>query len=315
MLRLFRGFFKLARAIFRLSRIGKIRIGGELLYVPIRRKLYRFFWKFSAPSLDKPLDIGGHKICGIGPNRGGQNGMGLLMDTYEEDSTRLFNELVQENMNVIDIGAHIGYYTLHAARKVGNSGRVYAFEPENENYKWLLRNIEINNYSNVTASEKAVTDSSGSVKLWLAKGTGSHSLHPNFGEIREETSKESDSVQKNEIVKSTSLDDFLELQGWPIISVIKIDVEGAEPQVFSGMKKLLERQKELKIIFEFNRFNFQNSDISASDFLKSLQEKGFKLFSIGKLKANLMSDKDIFFLSEKSSTNTNLLAVKGNYEN
>ena len=178
MVRLQRRIFKIVRALFRASRIGRIRVGNSLLYIPIRRKLYRFIWKFSAPDPHKPLEVDGHQIYGIGPNRGGCNGMGILMDSYEEATTRIFKELTQQGMVVIDIGAHIGYYTLLAAREAGHSGRVYAFEPEVDNYRWLIKNVEINGYQNVTTVAKAVADRTGSIKLWIGNSSGTHSIYP-----------------------------------------------------------------------------------------------------------------------------------------
>jgi len=304
MLRLQRSIYRKTRALFRASGINKIRLGNTLLYVPIRRKLYRFIWKFSAPDLDKPIEVGGHQICGIGPKRGGLNGMGLLMDSYEEDSTRLFKEFIKQGMTVIDVGAHIGYYTLLAARGVGPSGRVYAFEPEVDNFRWLNKNIEMNGYLNVTTVAKAITDKTGSIKLWLATGSGSHSIYPNQG-----------SSQKKELIEATTIDDFLEAEGWPSIGVIKIDVEGAEKQVFTGMQRLLKRQDDLKIIFEFNRLHFEEIGINSLEFLQSLQANNFTLHSIGRKKTNAMSSDEILFLCSKSMTNTNLLACKGTYEN
>lgn len=55
----------------------------------------------------------------------------------------VFIELVREGMIVVDIGAHMGYYTLLAARAVGDKGKVFAFEPEPSNYALLVKNIRL----------------------------------------------------------------------------------------------------------------------------------------------------------------------------
>ncbi len=299
MLRLQRRMFRLARAVFRASGIHRIRVGNLLLYAPIRRSLYRFIWKVSAPDPDIPTEVQGHQICGIGPNRGGTNGMGILMDSYEEDSTRIFKELTQPDANVIDIGAHIGYYTLIAARGVGPNGKVYAFEPEVENYRWLQKNIEINGYQNVTTVSKAVAEKTGSLKLWLGNGSGTHSIYPEPG-----------GSQKNELVEATTIDDFLKAEGWPPIGVIKIDAEGAEPQVFIGMQQLLKHQNKLKIIFEFNRCRFEEIGLNPLNFLQSLQDKDLTLHSIGAKETNALSANDILYIGNESIGNINLLARK-----
>ena len=313
-LRLARFVFRIIRGLFRASGIGKIRLGNSLLYVPIRKKLYQFIWKYSARNPDKPLLVEGHNIWGIGQNRGGGNGMGLLMDSYEEDSTRLFKEFIQQGMAVIDIGAHVGYYTLLAARGVGSSGRVYAFEPERDNFRWLKKNIEMNGYTNVTTVPKAVTDETGFIKLWLMDSSGGHSIYPEK-DISHGAQEDNGSGQKKELVETTTIDDFLEAEGWPSIGVIKIDAEGAEHQVFAGMQRLFKRQDNLKIIFEFNRLRFEEIGVNSFECLQSLQANNFTLHSIDRKKTNALSSDDILFLCSKSSINVNLLASKGAYEN
>lgn len=68
---------------------------------------------------------------------------------YEPRETNLFKKIVRHGMTVIDLGANIGYYTLIASKLVGESGKVYAFEPEPDNFNILVKNININNLKNV----------------------------------------------------------------------------------------------------------------------------------------------------------------------
>ena len=72
-------------------------------------------------------------------------------------------------MTVVDIGANYGSYTLIASKLVGNDGRVYAFEPEPGNYDILVKNIEMNGYTNVTPIRKAVSNKQGKVRLYVDK--------------------------------------------------------------------------------------------------------------------------------------------------
>jgi predicted methyltransferase len=71
----------------------------------------------------------------------------MANDRYEPAITRLFQETLQPGMVVIDIGAHVGYYTLLAAKLVGPTGKIYAFEPEPGNNEALNKNIELKNTS------------------------------------------------------------------------------------------------------------------------------------------------------------------------
>ncbi len=72
-------------------------------------------------------------------------------EIYEPLETQLLLKRLKPGQTFVDIGANIGYYTLLAARQVGPAGRVYAFEPDEENFKLLQKNTEINGYSNVTS--------------------------------------------------------------------------------------------------------------------------------------------------------------------
>ena len=100
------------------------------------------------------------------------NGMPMWVDTrdrviathllgdeiWEPSETAAFLAQAREGMCVFDVGANIGYYTLLAARAVGSSGRVYAFEPEPVNFLLLTRNVAENRLTNVRLVDAAVSN-------------------------------------------------------------------------------------------------------------------------------------------------------------
>src|SRR3989344_9219581 len=73
---------------------------------------------------------------------------------YEPYLTRVFDQHIKKGDTVLDIGANIGYHTLHFARLVGETGKVYAFEPHPSNFALLKKNIEANGYKNVVLVQK-----------------------------------------------------------------------------------------------------------------------------------------------------------------
>ncbi len=68
-------------------------------------------------------------------------------------------------MVFFDIGANVGYYTLFASTLIGNSGRVFAFEPEPENMRMFIEHIRINERTNVVPVQKALSDVPGILRF------------------------------------------------------------------------------------------------------------------------------------------------------
>ena len=155
----------------------------------------------------------------------------------------LETELLQKEMGpgdvVLDIGAHIGYYTLIFARRVGPSGRVFAFEPEPDNIALLEKNIGLNGYHNVTLIQKAVSKKAGAARLYLAeKNSGDNRMYDSHERRR--------SVE----IETVALDDYFAAYDAPI-SLIKMDIQGAEHAALCGMSELLRRNKGVRIVSEF----------------------------------------------------------------
>ena len=186
----------------------------------------------------------------------------------------LFTGLVTEGMIVVDIGAHVGYYTLLAARAVGNKGKVFCFEPEPSNYALLLKNIEENNCSNVVPVQKAVTNTTGSIKLFIAKDPSGHSIGSD------------NPHQKAILVDSITLDDFFAGREHPI-HVIKIDVEGAEMAVLQGMRKIIAKNRQLNIFTEFNPEALMRAGFSPIEYFQMLVNYGFEIYVINEQKQSL----------------------------
>jgi FkbM family methyltransferase len=92
-----------------------------------------------------------------------------MSDVYEAGTTRLFQVLLKPGMTVVDVGAHIGYYTVLASRLVREEGRVYAFEPDPDTFAVLIENIKTKAIPNVLPIQKAVADRIGDAILYLGK--------------------------------------------------------------------------------------------------------------------------------------------------
>jgi len=185
---------------------------------------------------------------------------------YEPATTAFFKEALKPGMTVVDVGANVGYYTLLAARLVGGEGRVYAFEPEPENFALLEKNVQANGFRNVVCLQQAVSDRCGRVPFYLSWGSEAHSL-----------SAEVSSTSRSIEVASTSLDDFFRKEGWPSIDLIKMDIEGAETLALEGMKELIERSNNLSIITEFSQATTREAGVEPSSVPGRLHGMGFHI--------------------------------------
>ena len=191
----------------------------------------------------------------------------MAMGTYEEETTRLFVKIIEPGMTVVDIGAHVGYYTLLAAQNTGPSGKVYAFEPESNNFALLEKNVELNNYGNIHTENKAISNSTGPRELFITNlDSGRHSMYKH--EISQTNGLSIDTV---------TLDDFLEQISCSHVDLIKIDVEGAELEVLQGMRRLINNANKMALILEFNPQLLINAGVDPFRFPQSLADYGFKI--------------------------------------
>lgn len=225
-----------------------------------------------------------------------------IRGVYGELDTEIVKNEIKPGDIVIDVGANIGYYTLIFAKLVGKTGKVIAFEPEPKNFEILKKNIEINNYDNVIAEQKIVSDKCGKMKLYLSdSGIVGHRI------------KQIENLEKCIEVESIILDDYmkkLNLDGK--INFIKIDVEGAEHVVLKGSKKILEKNNHLKIFTEFNREEIKKYDSDPDEMLSLLINNDFHFF-LPNYKTNTLSlcGKDILLTSDELlKENLNILCRK-----
>lgn len=107
-----------------------------------------------------------------------QDSLGLSVGTgFEKFETQVMEKIIKKGDIVIDCGANIGYYSLLFSKLVGESGKVFAFEPEPTNFFLLQKNLKENNITNVKALNLAVSDKEGESVLFLDKdSSGSHSM-------------------------------------------------------------------------------------------------------------------------------------------
>jgi FkbM family methyltransferase len=141
----------------------------------------------------------------------------------------------------IDLGANTGYYTLLAAKLVGPAGRVVAVEASPPIYDQLLRNVQLNGLDNVRTIARAVSDSTGTVELFGGP----------VGNRGETTLVAQRGFAPQAIVEKAPFDRLVELDEFRRARLIKIDVEGHEPEALSGLFGwLASARDDLEIVVE-----------------------------------------------------------------
>lgn len=155
------------------------------------------------------------------------SGMRFLRGDYDaEQVVQLLAEL-QPGDVFYDVGAHIGYYSLAVARRVGPQGRVYAFEPLPLNLKLLRGHVAANHADNVEVIAAGVAEAAGTARFDLGKGTGR-------GRLGEGGGLEVPLVGLDQLVAEGRIRPP---------AMIKMDVEGAELQALRGARELLVRHR------------------------------------------------------------------------
>lgn len=187
--------------------------------------------------------------------------LALFLNRYEPDMTAAIQKLCRPGFTVLDIGANIGAHALRLAKIVGESGRVYAFEPTDYAYRKLGKNISLNLFKNITPIQIALSD-----KNLLRQCINFRSSWPTKGKP----------VEQESIVDFTKLDDWCKKENVEHVDLIKLDVDGNEYSVIAGAESLLTRHRPL-ILMEVWGPNF--SDHSKNPFVL-LNKLGYRFFHI-----------------------------------
>jgi FkbM family methyltransferase len=174
---------------------------------------------------------------------------------YEAETSNILGSLLQPGDTFIDIGAHVGYFSMLAAALVGPTGQVFAFEPDATNYAHLLDHIDLNGATQVRPLHMAVGAKPAIAEFFVnADNDGGHALWEVGRHPFNERSRQAPSSRK---VYVTSLDHLFATTDLARLKAIKIDSEGAEFAILVGAKGLLARHRIPFVIAEVNRFGLE----------------------------------------------------------
>ncbi len=236
----------------------------------------------------------------VDPKNGHTDVMLYINKSRDKEVTDVMDIYLQEGSVFVDIGANIGYETLWGAKIVGDQGKVVSFEPVPIIASQLSESVIHNKLTNVTLVKKGVSDVAEKVTIFLNdKDAGSSSIlnnQPNAKEFTIET------ITLDEALKDTEK-----------IDLIKIDVEGYEPQVLYGADMILKKFTP-PLVFEYQPYLYESKYTNILSLLT--EQYGYTLYHIEttnkvQIKNNQINDFTKLLIEEKSLVN--ILAVPKKY--
>ena len=188
-----------------------------------------------------------------------------MLSTLGEFDMRKYFSLSEGTF--LDIGANVGKYSIIISKQIKDKGKVFSFEPEPSNLIALKRNIKLNKAKNITIIPFACSNKKAKLEFYLNENnSGGHSL----------VNKSNNKIS----VDADTLDNIIKENNIKNIKLIKIDVEGAEMQVFEGAKETLKKYHP-KIIFEtdfpgkvfplLKKLNYEIKQISKRDYFADIK--------------------------------------------
>jgi FkbM family methyltransferase len=207
--------------------VGRMSHPLGLDRIDFLHRLYQAGASFALPDRNVCVPMDGQRMWIPNPRRHALGRMIYLHGVWEEVVTRELCALAKPGMTVLDVGAHVGYFTLLLARRVAPRGRVLAFEPNFEVRTMLEENIRRNNHSHVTIFPFA---------LFCREGEGHLRGYDNLNTFLSPAQASSETA-----VPMVVFDKFAGNLDLRTLDLIKMDVEGAEYDILLGMRQVLEK--------------------------------------------------------------------------
>lgn len=166
----------------------------------------------------------------------------IYFNVYENRDISRILPLISAGSICLDVGANVGFYALHFAKRVGNNGKVYAIEASPKVVDRLRKNIALNSYENIIEVEAlAVADKKGEIEFAISPDENS-----GWGHIGEDVR-----FSEKVLLKADTLDSFFESKKLTSVDLMKVDIEGAEDMLIAGAQKILRDGRIKHIFIEF----------------------------------------------------------------
>jgi FkbM family methyltransferase len=191
---------------------------------------------------------------------------------YESELRVLFRHYVPEGGTVVEVGANVGWHCLLFSQLVGHKGCVHAFEPNKSVYGELCHNLNLNNFKNVKTWDFALSSDSGTA---VFHGVPVNEHGAGNGYVAQPSAESDYSPEKKVRLESF---DALDLK-LPRLDFVKIDVEGAENDVLTGMLATIAHFSPV-IVFEHLEDYNERCQGKNKDVVSRLAQLGYTFHAI-----------------------------------
>jgi FkbM family methyltransferase len=188
---------------------------------------------------------------------------------FEPEIRALCRRCLRPGATAIDVGANVGVHTLAMAHAVNGGGRVIACEPSPNFNKELTANVELNQFTNVTIHQVAVSAKRGPVTLYIPSDS-QHAAGASLDPHMHDQLQNSLAVD----VAGTTIDDLVAMDAIDRVDLIKVDVEGFDAAVLAGAHDVLRRDQPY-LLFEYTRDWWAKAGYSLEQVLAELRSFGY----------------------------------------
>ncbi|MBY0529279.1 MAG: FkbM family methyltransferase [Rhabdochlamydiaceae bacterium] len=191
----------------------------------------------------------------------------IYFNAFDMRSLNNVLSYVEPGMRCLDIGANVGFYSLHLAKKVGKTGFVHGIEADPVIYNSFLRNCGLNSFaSTIRTHNVAISNCVGQLQFYTHDGNnwGAGSL-TQFAHIQGKTIE----------VPAITLDHFMEEHSVEYFDFVKIDIEANEFELLEGAKNTLNEKRLHKIYIEFNGILLAQKSRSFKEFVALFADHGY----------------------------------------
>lgn len=196
----------------------------------------------------------------------------IFCHRFEWQERDFLNAFLKPGDVFVDVGANIGLFTLIAAHCVGHEGHVYAFEPCSETHRRLGENVRLNQFTNVSTYQLALSNRSEQLEMTISRDG-----FDAWNSLAQPIAGESFAAEK---VQCTTWDNFAQendLVGR--VTMIKIDVEGWEKHVLEGGTETLSRADAPVLQVEFTEQAALSAGSSCAELYRLLERLGYQMFT------------------------------------